>query len=65
MLLKDLKLKFVMLLISILFRTLSMMRLRKVIKEEFKADNIEKLIVSPAFITQGGPKCVAIQAIKI
>ena len=37
----------------------------KVIKEEFKADNIEKLIVSPAFITQGGPKYVAIQAIKM
>lgn len=37
----------------------------KVIKEELKDDNIDKLILSPAFITQAGPKCVAIQAIKM
>lgn len=35
------------------------------IRDEFKATKIEKLLLSPAFITQGGPKCVAIQAIKL
>ena len=35
------------------------------IKNEFDTDNIKKLLLSPAFITQGGPKCVAIQAIKL
>ena len=35
------------------------------IKSEFDTDNIKKLLLSPAFITQGGPKCVAIQAIKL
>lgn len=36
-----------------------------IIREEFKTNNIEKLLLSPAFITQGGPKCVAVQAIKM
>lgn len=36
-----------------------------IIREVFKTNNIEKLLLSPAFITQGGPKCVAVQAIKM
>ena len=35
------------------------------IRKKFDTDNIKKLLLSPAFITQGGPKCVAIQAIKL
>ncbi len=35
------------------------------IKDEFNTENVKKLLLSPVFITQGGPKCIAIQAIKI
>lgn len=34
-------------------------------KERFPSEKIVVMPLSPSFITQGGPKCVAIQAIKI
>ena len=32
--------------------------------ERFPAAKIEVYLLTPAFITQGGPECVAIQAIR-
>ena len=34
------------------------------LKETFPNTEVELLLLSPAFITQGGPDCIAVQVIK-